>query len=88
MGESIEIRTCAGIVFGLNGRMDFYVIPTMKGHDYWSTLEEPWKVAVTLACEAFAGGNIGVGAVLTDAEDPLSAPKFSSRSSRSISGAQ
>jgi tRNA(Arg) A34 adenosine deaminase TadA len=34
--------------------------------DHWSALEEPWRMALTLAWEAYVGGNIGVGAVLTD----------------------
>ena len=29
-------------------------------------LDEPWRTAVTLAWDAFVGGNVGVGAVLTD----------------------
>jgi tRNA(adenine34) deaminase len=32
----------------------------------WSALGEPWQMALTLAWEAYIGGNIGVGAVLTD----------------------
>jgi len=32
----------------------------------WLSLEEPWRLALTLAWEAYVGGNIGVGAVLTD----------------------
>jgi tRNA(Arg) A34 adenosine deaminase TadA len=31
-----------------------------------SALEKPWQMALTLAWEAYLGGNIGVGAVLTD----------------------
>lgn len=38
----------------------------MKAEGYWSALEEPWRVAIGLAWEAYVGGNIGVGAVLTD----------------------
>lgn len=34
--------------------------------DRWSALDEPWQVALTLAWEAYVGGNIGVGAALTD----------------------
>ena len=33
---------------------------------HWLALEEPWQAALTLAWEAYVGGNIGVGAVLTD----------------------
>jgi tRNA(Arg) A34 adenosine deaminase TadA len=33
---------------------------------HWLSLEEPWRMALTLAWEAYVGGNIGVGAVLTD----------------------
>jgi tRNA(adenine34) deaminase len=33
---------------------------------HWLALEEPWQVALTLAWEAHIGGNVGVGAVLTD----------------------
>jgi tRNA(Arg) A34 adenosine deaminase TadA len=29
-------------------------------------LEEPWRIALTQAWDAFVGGNVGVGAVLTD----------------------
>ncbi|MBV8136019.1 MAG: nucleoside deaminase, partial [Deltaproteobacteria bacterium] len=36
-------------------------------------LEEPWRTAVTLAWDAFVGGNVGVGAVLTDAHGRISA---------------
>jgi tRNA(adenine34) deaminase len=32
----------------------------------WLALEEPWRTALTLAWEAYIGGNVGVGAVLTD----------------------
>ena len=32
----------------------------------WSALGEPWQMALTLAWEAYVGGNVGVGAVLTD----------------------
>jgi tRNA(Arg) A34 adenosine deaminase TadA len=32
----------------------------------WLSLEEPWRMAVTMAWEAYVGGNVGVGAVLTD----------------------
>jgi tRNA(Arg) A34 adenosine deaminase TadA len=32
----------------------------------WLALEEPWQAALTQAWEAYIGGNIGVGAVLTD----------------------
>lgn len=32
-----------------------------------SALEKPWQMALTLAWEAYVGGNVGVGAVLTDA---------------------
>jgi tRNA(Arg) A34 adenosine deaminase TadA len=32
----------------------------------WLALEEPWRMAVTMAWEAYVGGNLGVGAVLTD----------------------
>ncbi len=38
----------------------------MTADDYWLALEEPWRTAVTLAWEAYVGGNVGVGAVLTD----------------------
>ena len=38
----------------------------MTAKDYWLSLEEPWRTAVTLAWEAYVGGNVGVGAVLTD----------------------
>jgi len=31
-----------------------------------SALEKPWQMALTLAWEAYVGGNVGVGAVLTD----------------------
>jgi tRNA(Arg) A34 adenosine deaminase TadA len=34
--------------------------------DRCSALDEPWRLALTLAWEAYVGGNIGVGAVLTD----------------------
>ena len=30
-------------------------------------LDEPWQIAVRLAWEAYVGGNVGVGSVLTDA---------------------
>jgi tRNA(Arg) A34 adenosine deaminase TadA len=33
---------------------------------HWSALEEPWQIALTQAWEAHIGGNVGVGAVLTD----------------------
>jgi tRNA(adenine34) deaminase len=33
---------------------------------HWLALEEPWQMALTLAWEAYIGGNVGVGAVLTD----------------------
>ncbi len=33
---------------------------------HWLALEEPWQTALTLAWEAYVGGNVGVGAVLTD----------------------
>ncbi|MGO9602945.1 MAG: nucleoside deaminase [Candidatus Binataceae bacterium] len=39
---------------------------TKDGH--WAALEEPWRTALTLAWEAYVGGNVGVGAVLTDAQ--------------------
>lgn len=39
---------------------------TKGGH--WSALEEPWQTALTLAWEAYVGGNVGVGAALTDAQ--------------------
>ncbi len=32
----------------------------------WSALDEPWQMALTLAWEAYVGGNVGVGAALTD----------------------
>jgi tRNA(adenine34) deaminase len=32
----------------------------------WLSLQEPWRIAITQAWEAFVGGNVGVGAVLTD----------------------
>ena len=32
---------------------------------HWLALEEPWQAALTQAWEAYIGGNIGVGAVLT-----------------------
>ncbi len=38
----------------------------MTANDYWLALEEPWRTAVTLAWEGYVGGNVGVGAVLTD----------------------
>jgi tRNA(adenine34) deaminase len=38
----------------------------VSANDYWLSLEEPWRTAVTLAWEAYVGGNVGVGAVLTD----------------------
>ncbi|MGH7779911.1 MAG: deaminase [Candidatus Binataceae bacterium] len=38
----------------------------MKNEGYWSALEEPWRVAIGLAWEAYVGGNVGIGAVLTD----------------------
>src|SRR5258708_10626364 len=34
--------------------------------DHWLALRQPWRTAVTLAWEAYVGGNIGVGGVLTD----------------------
>lgn len=34
--------------------------------DHWTSLEETWRIALTLAWEAYVAGNIGVGAVLTD----------------------
>jgi tRNA(Arg) A34 adenosine deaminase TadA len=37
---------------------------TQNGH--WLSLEEPWRIALTLAWEAYVGGSIAVGAVLTD----------------------
>jgi len=33
---------------------------------HWFALAEPLRMAVTLAWDAFVGGNVGVGAVLTD----------------------
>jgi tRNA(Arg) A34 adenosine deaminase TadA len=36
-------------------------------------LEEPWRTAVTLAWGAFVGGNVGVGAVLTDPQGVIAA---------------
>ncbi len=38
----------------------------MTKDSHWLALEEPWQMALTLAWEAYVGGNIGVGAVLTD----------------------
>lgn len=38
----------------------------MTENSRWLALEEPWRTALTLAWEAYVGGNIGVGAVLTD----------------------
>ena len=38
----------------------------MTKDSHWLALEEPWQVALTLAWEAHIGGNVGVGAVLTD----------------------
>ncbi|HXW85195.1 MAG TPA: nucleoside deaminase [Candidatus Binataceae bacterium] len=38
----------------------------MSEHSHWLSLEEPWRIAITLAWEAYVGGNLGVGAVLTD----------------------
>ena len=32
----------------------------------WSALDEPWRIALTLAWEAYVSGNVGVGAALTD----------------------
>jgi tRNA(Arg) A34 adenosine deaminase TadA len=32
----------------------------------WSALDEPWRMVLTLAWEAYVGGNVGVGAALTD----------------------
>src|SRR5260370_16169612 len=34
--------------------------------DHWLALRQPWRTALTLAWEAYVGGNVGVGAVLTD----------------------
>jgi tRNA(adenine34) deaminase len=33
----------------------------------WAQLDEPWQMAIAQAWEAFVAGNVGVGAVLTDA---------------------
>jgi tRNA(Arg) A34 adenosine deaminase TadA len=38
----------------------------MSQDNRWSALDEPWQIALTQAWEAFVGGNVGVGAVLTD----------------------
>ena len=38
----------------------------MAKHSRLSSLEKPWQMALTLAWEAYVGGNVGVGAVLTD----------------------
>src|SRR5215831_5870805 len=38
----------------------------MEEEPAWLALDEPWRVALMLAWEAFAAGNVGVGAVLTD----------------------
>ena len=35
-------------------------------NERWSALGEPWQIALALAWEAYIGGNVGVGAVLTD----------------------
>ncbi|MGO9454933.1 MAG: nucleoside deaminase [Candidatus Binataceae bacterium] len=40
----------------------------MTKDSHWSALEEPWRKALTLAWEAYVGGNVGVGAALTDAQ--------------------
>jgi tRNA(adenine34) deaminase len=40
------------------------LVVTQNGH--WLSLEEPWRIALALAWEAYLGGSIGVGAVLTD----------------------
>jgi tRNA(Arg) A34 adenosine deaminase TadA len=39
--------------------------------DSWSALGKPWQVALTLAWEAYVGGNIGVGAALTDPDGQI-----------------
>lgn len=36
-------------------------------NDRWDALEQPMKIAVGLAWEAYVGGTVGVGAALTDA---------------------
>jgi tRNA(Arg) A34 adenosine deaminase TadA len=36
-------------------------------------LDEPWRTAVALAWEAFVGGNVGVGALLTDPHGMIAA---------------
>jgi tRNA(Arg) A34 adenosine deaminase TadA len=41
-------------------------ISIMTKNTRLSGLEKPWQMALTLAWEAYVGGNIGVGAVLTD----------------------
>jgi tRNA(Arg) A34 adenosine deaminase TadA len=38
----------------------------MSEDSRWLALDEAWQIALTLAWEAFVGGNVGVGAVLTD----------------------
>jgi tRNA(Arg) A34 adenosine deaminase TadA len=39
----------------------------MRKNSRLSALEKPWQMALTLAWEAYVEGNVGVGAVLTDA---------------------
>jgi len=38
---------------------------------HWLSLEEPWRMAIVQAWEAYVGGNVGVGAVLTDADSKV-----------------
>jgi len=38
----------------------------VKKDSHWLSLEEPWRISLAQAWEAYVGGNIGVGAVLTD----------------------
>lgn len=41
-------------------------ITLVSKDSHWSALEKPCQMALTLAWEAHIGGNVGVGAVLTD----------------------
>jgi tRNA(Arg) A34 adenosine deaminase TadA len=41
-------------------------LPIVTQNSHWLSLEEPWRIAVTLAWEAHVAGNVGVGALLTD----------------------
>jgi tRNA(Arg) A34 adenosine deaminase TadA len=40
--------------------------PSVAQNNNSLILEEPWRMAINLAWDAFIGGNLGVGAVLTD----------------------